>query len=288
MSNATSYVQGDGTVITATPQSINVQGAFQTTVQVGVSSANASNALALSVSGLPSGVNASFAPATVTGSGSSVLTLASSSSIAVGSYPFAIVGTSANGGTDQSPALTLNVSQAPPASPDFSIAVAGPTAPIHAGQSASYTLSMTSQNGFAADVSFACSGLPAGATCNFGSNPLMVNGSNSSETLQIVTTGQTASLMGSSLGGSALAFLCFGGFSVFGMCLTGASTPRKFPALMVLLTAVVLMGVGCGGTAASPAPPPPAAVTPSGTYNVTVTATSASLQHTAVAQIVVQ
>jgi hypothetical protein len=90
-----------------------------------------------------------------------------------------------------------------------------------------------------------------------------------------------------------LTCLLFGGVSIFGMFLGGGSgAPRKHPLLMVLLSAVLLMGVGCGGTAASqsnPPPPPPAATaTPSGTYNVTVTASSGSVQHSAVAQIVVQ
>lgn len=283
ISNPTSYQSADG--ITASPQSLNVQGAFHATVQIGVNSPGASNAVALSVSGLPSGVTASFAPTTVTGSGSSVLTLASAASIPTGSYPLVVMGTSGSGA--MSGALTLTVALAPGASPDFSMAVAGPGTPIHAGQSTSYTLAMSSQNGFAGNVSFACSGLPAGATCNFSSNPLMLSGSNSSATLQIVTTGQTASLIGGSLGGSTLAFLCFGGFSVFGMFLAGGNpTPRKFPALAVLLSAVMLMGVGCGGNVAPPSNTP--AVTPSGTYTVTVTATSGSVQHSAMAQIVVQ
>jgi len=293
ISSATSYdVQpGDGSTITATPQSLNVQGAFQTTVQVGVSSANASNSVALSVSGLPSGVTASFAPATVTGSASSVLTLASSASIPAGSYPLSITGISGSGGMTQGATVTLNVALAPPANPDFSLSVADPGAPIHAGQSASYTLAMNAQNGFTGNVSFACTGLPAGATCNFSANPMMLNGSNSSTTLQIVTTGLTAGLMSGPLGRSTLTCLLFGGVSIFGMFLGGGSTaPRKHPLLMVLLSAVLLMGIGCGGNAASPSnPPPPAATaTPSGTYNVTVTAKSGSVQHSAVAQIVVQ
>ncbi len=50
--------------------------------------------VSLSVSGLPTGVSANFNPATVSGSGSSILLVSASSSVAIGSYPLTISGVS--------------------------------------------------------------------------------------------------------------------------------------------------------------------------------------------------
>ena len=51
---------------------------------------NFAGTVSLSVSGLPSGVTASFSPATISGSGSSTLTVVTSTSTALGTYPLTI------------------------------------------------------------------------------------------------------------------------------------------------------------------------------------------------------
>ena len=65
------------------------------------------SAIALSVSGLPKGITASFAPATVVGGGSSTLTLKALSTAAVGTSTLTVTGT--GGGISKTQALTLTV-----------------------------------------------------------------------------------------------------------------------------------------------------------------------------------
>jgi len=67
-----------------------------TTINTGVASGSA-EPVALTASGLPSGVTASFSPASVTSGSASTLTLASTSATAAGSYPVTITGTAASG-----------------------------------------------------------------------------------------------------------------------------------------------------------------------------------------------
>src|SRR5205085_2912737 len=64
-------------------------------------------AIALSVSGLPSGVTGSFSPATVTAGGSSTLTLSASSTAASGTTTFSVTGTSGATAHSASPSVTV-------------------------------------------------------------------------------------------------------------------------------------------------------------------------------------
>jgi hypothetical protein len=59
-------------------------------------------------------------------------------------------------------------------------------------------------------------------------------------------------------------------------------------ALAGLLLFLMLQTIGCGGGSyTSPPPPPPPAGTPAGTYPVTVSATSGTLNHTTTLTVVV-
>ena len=115
----------------------------------------------LSVSGLPSGVTASFSPNPTTAS--STLTLTASSTAAVGQYLLTITGTS---GT-QTASTTLS----------FGVFVPGFTLSdynnISVGQGASSTsyVNVNPQYGFTGNVTLSISGLPSGVTASFSPNP---------------------------------------------------------------------------------------------------------------------
>jgi kumamolisin len=66
-----------------------------------------SSAVALSATGIPSGVTGSFSPSSITGSGSSDFTLTVSRSAPTGTYPIVIKGT--GGGVTETTTLTLTV-----------------------------------------------------------------------------------------------------------------------------------------------------------------------------------
>jgi subtilisin family serine protease/uncharacterized membrane protein YkoI len=86
------------------------------TVQVSVS-ANFSGPVGLSVSGLPPGARASFSPTLVSGSGSSALTISTSSVTPGGSYPINVSGTSS--GLTHSETATILVIASVPAGAAF-------------------------------------------------------------------------------------------------------------------------------------------------------------------------
>jgi len=139
----------------------------------------------LSASGLPSGATASFSPATVTGSGTSTLTVTTASTTPLGSSTLTITGTS--GVQVQSTTVTLSVVSQPPP-PDFTIAGSPSTQTVVAGNTTTYTATIGSLNGFAGVVTLSASGLPSGATASF--SPATVTGSGTS-TLTVTTLGTT-------------------------------------------------------------------------------------------------
>jgi subtilisin family serine protease len=140
--------------------------------------------IALSLSGLTtSQATWSFAPATITGGfGTSKLTVTTLSSLAPGSYSLTITGTS--GAITHTANVTLVVT----APPDFGIAVTPASATVVAGQSTTYTVSVSSVSGFAGNVSLSLSGLPSGATGSFSRNPVRAPGT---ATLTVRTTRST-------------------------------------------------------------------------------------------------
>ncbi len=149
--------------------------------------------VALSATGLPSGISASFSPnpATITsGPASSTLTLSVASSVAANTYSFNIVGM--NGSTSHSTPASVTVT--PLTMPSFSLVVTPPSQTVTAGTSASYTVTATSQNHFSGDVTFSpVTGLLSGESASFTPASIAVptDGSGSS-TLTISTSPSTS------------------------------------------------------------------------------------------------
>jgi len=116
--------------------------------------------VSLSVSGLPTGVTASF---TSNGTGGSTLALTASSTAAVGSYNLTITGTS---GTQTATAqITLSVY-----APSFTIGSYGGIL-LGQGSSGATTIYVSDQYGFSGNVTLSVSGLPSGVTASFSLNP---------------------------------------------------------------------------------------------------------------------
>ncbi len=127
----------------------------------------------LSVAGLPSGATATFNPAAVAGSGTSQMTIATTSTTPTGSYPLTV--TAASGSLSHTASVTLVVT----AAADFTVSTSPASQSVGAGSATGYTVSITALNGYAAATSLSVSGLPAGATATF--NPASVTGSGSSQ-----------------------------------------------------------------------------------------------------------
>jgi hypothetical protein len=99
--------------ISANPASLSVQQGSSGTSKIGTAIVSGSpGTIALSASGLPSGVTASFNPASVAAGSSSTLTLSASSSAATGAATVTVTGTA--GSTSHTAALSLTVTASSP------------------------------------------------------------------------------------------------------------------------------------------------------------------------------
>jgi uncharacterized membrane protein len=161
-----SVIQGSGAAYTATVSSLN---GFTGNVD-------------LSISGVPAGAGYSFNPASIAGSGTSALTITTSSSTPTGTYSLTITGTS--GSLVHSAVVTLAVT----APSDFALTAAPPSNTVAQGSGTSYTATVSSLNGFTGNVDLSLSGLPAGAAYSF--NPTSITGSGTSA-LTITTSSST-------------------------------------------------------------------------------------------------
>ena len=135
----------------------------------------------LSVSGLPSGVTASWNPNPTTNQ--SILTLTASSTAPVGQYTLTITGTSGN--LTATATLPLGVYK-----PTFTLFVGSYQSPIGQGSSGTDYVYVESQYGFSGSVSMSVSGLPAGVTASFSPNPAT---SSTNMTLNVSSTASIGS-----------------------------------------------------------------------------------------------
>jgi len=176
--------------ISASPASRTVNQGESTTYTVTVNAINGfSGTVDLGMAGLPTG-SASFNPPSITGSGTSTMTV-TTDSVPVGTNGVTINGTSGAIGRETFVNLIVNPSPVP----DFSIAVSPVSQTVTAGNSTTYTVTVTAISGFNGVVDFSASNLPTGATASF--NPASVTGSGTS-----TLTVQTAT--NSSLGGHTI------------------------------------------------------------------------------------
>ncbi len=145
--NAVSVVQGTSgaSTITITPQN------------------GFSGNVTFSASGLPSGVNASFAPNP--GQSSTVLTITASATASSGTFSVTVAGTSGS----LTATTTVGVTVVPSA--DFGLSAATGSLSIAQGTGATTTITVTPMNGFSGSVNLSASGLPSGVTASFIPNP---------------------------------------------------------------------------------------------------------------------
>jgi hypothetical protein len=152
------------------------------------------------------------------------------------------------------------------------------------GSLASTAVNVTNSTGFTGTVSFSCSALPTGASCQFNPPTITAAGTLATtfSTITVQTAAPTASVqtpprpyLGNWLAAASFAF--------FSVVLAGGSRkrwPLQFLLPLLMLLAMVPACGGGGGGGGNQGPPPNPG-TPPGTYTVVVTATSGSLTSTA-------
>jgi uncharacterized membrane protein len=174
--------------LSATPASQTVAPGNGTSYTLTLTPSNgfASN-VSLSLGTLPAGVNATFNTNPVlNGSGTSTLTVTTTSSTAPGNYTLTINGTSGSLTHSATVALVVNAAS----TPDFSLSATPASQTVVQGNGTSFTSTLTPSNGFAGTVSLSLGALPAGVNATFNTNPI-TNGSGTS-TLTVTTTSSTA------------------------------------------------------------------------------------------------
>ncbi|MGA3046281.1 MAG: S53 family serine peptidase [Terracidiphilus sp.] len=144
------------------------------------------SAVALSVSGLPAGVTGTFSPTSITGSGTSTLSLTVASTTTAGTYTITVSGV--GGGISQSTTFALTVTA--PVTGGFSISVSPTSGSLDEGQSGFAVVTVTATGGFDSPVTLSSSGEPSGVTGSY--SPTAITGSGTSDfTLTVSRTAKT-------------------------------------------------------------------------------------------------
>jgi subtilisin family serine protease len=170
--------------LAATPSSGSAAAGSATTYTVAVTGMNGfTGTVTPSVTGLPGTVGtASFSPSTVTGSGSTTLTIATLASAPPGTYALTVTG--ASGAISHAVGITLVVTPAP----DFSLSASPTSVSVLRRQTAYYTVTSTPVGGFAGSVALSLTGAPSGTSVSFTPNPVAASGSS---TLRVTPGGFT-------------------------------------------------------------------------------------------------
>ena len=209
----------------------------------------------------------------VSGSGSSGVATYSTSTLPAGTDAITAIFTEGNGYVGSSESVPLSqVVTGTASTPDFSVAATPASLTLTAGQSGTTAIAVTPLSGFNSTVSFSCSGLPSGASCNFSPSIVTPSGTTASTTLTVTTSATTtAALQRNSRALFPAATLALA------MCCLGWKKRRRMQ--MMLLLALSVLGLSLL-TSCSAAPAGPPIVPDPVTSTVTVTATAGSIQHT--------
>ncbi|HXN65365.1 MAG TPA: protease pro-enzyme activation domain-containing protein [Candidatus Acidoferrales bacterium] len=152
--------------LSASPSGVTItQGTLGTSTITITPSHGFTGGVALSASGLPSGVTASFGtnPAT----NSSVLTLTAAATAAYGTANITITGVS--GSLTKQTTVSLTVKPAIPQ--NFALTASPSSLTVTHGTRGTSTITVTPSNGFAGNVMLTASGMPTGVTAAFRPNP---------------------------------------------------------------------------------------------------------------------
>ena len=175
--------------------------------------------------------------------------------------------------------------------PNFSLSLSPSTVSIAGGGSGTTTVTATPTFGFASAITFACSGLPAHATCTFSPATVTPSGSAASTTTLTIATNTTSALLRKDLPTSRpnerTPLFCIVLLGAIGLLrarrqhrtlLRGARNLAVLAVLLLALAGGAL--IGCGGGSSNS--------TPAGTSTVTITATGGSQTQTTTLSVTVQ
>jgi subtilase family serine protease len=234
--------------LSASPSSLSVTQGSSGTSTITVTAINGfASSVALTASGLPTGVTAAFSPASATTT--STLTLTASSTATVGTATVTVTGTS--GSLSHTTSVSLTVASS--ATPNFSLSASPSTLSVAQGAAGTSTVSVAASGGFTGSVALAASGLPSGVTAAFSPTSttttstltLTASATATTGTVTVTVTGTsgtlshstTVSLTVTAAGGGSTQLLGNTGFE------TGTATPWTMSSGTLCTTS------SCGGEA---------------------------------------
>lgn len=171
--------------VTAAPASMQVpQGGRGSVTASAAVGGGFSSAVALTVTGAPTGMTPAFAPANFPspGSGASVLTIAVASSVAVGTYTLTLTAT----GGSQTKTAQFSVQVSP--LPTFSLNAAPSSLTLAPGGSGSVGIAAVPLYGFQSTISLVASSLPAGVSVQFAPASISAGSGGAAMTIQTSST----------------------------------------------------------------------------------------------------
>ena len=166
--------------IGASPTSVSVvQGKSGSSTITTAVSGGFNSAIALTASGAPTGVTATFSPTSIAapGSGTSTLSLAVASTTATGTYTITVTGT--GGGLTHTTTVSLTVTAATTGA--FTVSISPTSGYLDQGQSGYGVVTTTVSGGFNAPVTLSASGIPSGVTGSFSPATIAAPGSGTSD-----------------------------------------------------------------------------------------------------------
>jgi hypothetical protein len=218
----------------------------------------------------------SFNPTSITVGQSSTLTVGSLTNVTGASQVITVNGIS---GT-QTAGLDVTIQFA-----DFSLAVSPTFATVRAGDSTTFTLTLTPSNGFTGSASFSCSGLPQETTCSFDPATVEISSADPVTTqVTVKTTIRVTSFTPSRPPGPPLPWLLVGVISGVFMSLV-LLTRRRSPAGLFLAAAVLALTLflaSCGQEYFTFTGTPP------GSFAVALNAKVGDVSHSAIVSLTVQ
>jgi len=188
ISGLLSTINAPGFGLTASSTSVSVvQGGTGTSTITSTVINGFGAAISLSETGQPAGVTVALSPTTITGAGTSTMTITVGSSAVPGTYAIKVTGTS--GSITEICTVSLIVTKAPPA---FTVSAAPATIKVARGSSGTSTITTTVSGGFDSAVSLSATGYPGGVTVSFSPGTIAKPGAGKST--MTVTVGSKVAL----------------------------------------------------------------------------------------------
>jgi len=183
---ATINVPGFG--LTASPTTVSVlQGGAGTSTITSTVLNGFGGSISLSAVGQPAGVTVTFGPTSITGAGTSTMTIAVGASTAIGTYNIKVTGTS--GSITEIVTVSLMVAKMPPG---YTLSSSTPSLRIARGASGTATITTAVSGGFDSAISLSATGYPIGVAVTFSPATLPKPGSGNS--IMTVAVGKKVAL----------------------------------------------------------------------------------------------